>query len=115
VDDRDPIPISAAQAMCLEAMTGKPVAGGVLFYARSKRRRVVPITLALRTEVEKATADVRAMPRSGVLPRSASPGTVARSDRGGRAFTEVESLIRIVAVVVRHQHEVRLSPYLKVA
>lgn len=65
----------AAQAMCLEGMTGKPVAEGALFYARSKRRRVVPITPALRAEVEKTAAEVRAMLGSGVLP----PPTVDRS------------------------------------
>lgn len=65
----------AAQAMCLEAMTGKPVAEGALFYARSRRRRVVPMTPALRAEVEKTAADVRAMLESAILP----PPTADRS------------------------------------
>lgn len=55
----------AAQALCLEAMTGKAVPEGALFYAKSKRRRAVPITPALRCEVEKTAADVRAMLASG--------------------------------------------------
>ena len=38
----------AVQAMCLEFMTGKSVAEGALYYASSRRRRVVPITAALR-------------------------------------------------------------------
>lgn len=58
----------AAQAMCLEAMTGKPVVEGALFYAKSKRRRVVPITPELRTQVEEVASEVRAMLASEVLP-----------------------------------------------
>lgn len=58
----------AAQAMCLEAMTGKAVPEGALFYARSKRRRVVPITPELRIQVKEVASEVRAMLDSGVLP-----------------------------------------------
>ena len=41
----------AAQAMCLEHMLGKPVHEVALYYATSKRRRVVAITAALREEI----------------------------------------------------------------
>lgn len=58
----------AAQALCLEAMTGKTVGEGALFYATSKRRRVVPITAELKAAVAQACAEVRAMLASGVLP-----------------------------------------------
>lgn len=58
----------AAQAVCLEAMTGKAVAEGALFYAKSKRRRVVSITPELRIRVEEVASEVRAMLDSGVLP-----------------------------------------------
>ena len=58
----------AAQAMCLEEMTGRPVPTGAIFYASSKRRREVPITQLLRTEVESAVTAVRAMLGSGALP-----------------------------------------------
>ncbi len=58
----------AAQALCLEEMTAHPVPEGALFYASSKRRRVVPITAALRDEVRSTTAAVRAMLASAVLP-----------------------------------------------
>lgn len=58
----------AAQAMCLEEMTGKAVPEGALFYASSKRRRVVPITPDLRTNVEMAVAEVRALLAAGTLP-----------------------------------------------
>lgn len=58
----------AAQAICLEGMTGRAVLEGALFYASSKRRRIVPITQALRAQVAEATAQVRAMLDSGQLP-----------------------------------------------
>jgi len=60
----------AAQAMCLEEMSGKPVPAGALFYAKSKRRRVVAIDAALRRRVEEAVAAVRGMLDGAVLPES---------------------------------------------
>ena len=57
-----------AQALCLEETTGKPVAEGALFYAKSKRRRVVLITGELRTSVELAVAAVRVMLNAGRMP-----------------------------------------------
>ena len=58
----------AAQALCLEAMTGKPVNEGALYYATSKRRRVVPITDQLRADVVQTAEAIRQMLTSGVLP-----------------------------------------------
>lgn len=58
----------AAQAVCLEAMTGKPVPEGALFYATSKRRRIVPIDAALRARVIQTAEAVRAMLASEHLP-----------------------------------------------
>jgi len=58
----------AAQAMCLEEMTGKAVPAGALFYATSKRRRDVVIDTALRRRVEEATIAVRALLDGAVLP-----------------------------------------------
>lgn len=58
----------AAQAMCLEEMTGKPVPAGALFYATSKRRREVKIDTGLRQRVEAAAAAVRTLLDAGVLP-----------------------------------------------
>lgn len=55
----------AAQAMCLEEMTGRPVSEGALYYASSRRRRVVCIDAALRaTVVATATAVREALARS---------------------------------------------------
>lgn len=58
----------AAQAVCLEAMTGHAVPEGAIFYASSKRRRVVPIDDALRAEVASTRAAVAAQLASGRLP-----------------------------------------------
>ena len=58
----------AAQALCLESMTGQAVPEGALYYASSKRRRVVPITPALRAQVAAVTQAVRAMLASERLP-----------------------------------------------
>ena len=76
----------AAQALCLEEMTGRPVQQGALFYAGSKRRRVVAIDGALRDSVAHACAAVRAMliaerlppPLSGVLARQRCKGCSLR-------------------------------------
>lgn len=58
----------AAQAMCLQAMTGKTVSEGALYYATSKRRRVVVITAQLRADVAQTARDIRQMLASGELP-----------------------------------------------
>ncbi|MFO1321038.1 MAG: CRISPR-associated protein Cas4 [Burkholderiales bacterium] len=62
----------AAQAICLEEMTGKRVEEGALFYASSRRRRVVTITTALRNAVELTVAQVRAALADGRIPAPAN-------------------------------------------
>lgn len=58
----------AGQAVCLEEMLGKPVADGALYYATSRRRRVVPIDSGLRERLERAVAEVRQLLGAGTLP-----------------------------------------------
>lgn len=58
----------AAQGMCLQAMTGKTVNEGALYYATSKRRRVVAITEQLRADVAQTADAIRQMLASGKLP-----------------------------------------------
>lgn len=58
----------AAQALCLEEMTGRPVPEGAVFYASSKRRVRVAIDAALRAAVDDAVRVIRSMLDSGVLP-----------------------------------------------
>ena len=59
----------AAQAVCLQAMTGKPVLDGAIYYATSKRRRVVQITDSLRDDVAQTADAIRRMLSSGELPQ----------------------------------------------
>jgi len=69
----------AAQALCLAEMTGHAVNEGALYYASSKRRRVVVIDEALRGRVRTILIEVRRMLATGTLP---SPTTDARRCRG---------------------------------
>jgi CRISPR-associated exonuclease Cas4 len=62
----------AAQAMCLEEMLGRAVSKGAIYHARSRRRREVGITPALRLQVERTTGEIRAMLESGALPPPAN-------------------------------------------
>jgi CRISPR-associated exonuclease Cas4 len=58
----------AAQALCLQDMTGHALSEGALYYATSKRRRVVAITTALLAQVADATVAVRGMLATCQLP-----------------------------------------------
>jgi len=58
----------AAQALCLEEMTGRPVVAGAIYHFSSRRRREVIISAHLRRAVEEAAAAVRKLFASGVVP-----------------------------------------------
>ena len=58
----------AAQALCLEAMTGYVVNEGALYYATSKRRRVVLVTQELRSAAAQTAEAIRQMFVSAQLP-----------------------------------------------
>ena len=64
-----------AQAMCLEEMLGVGIPRGAVFHAESRRRREVIFDAAVRTVVEDAAADLRALlaaqqtPAAVPLPR----------------------------------------------
>lgn len=58
----------AAQALCLEEMTGMPVSRGAIFHFSSRRRREVLIDQALRKAVEAAVRSVRALLAATALP-----------------------------------------------
>ena len=58
----------AGQALCLEHMLGKNVSEGAIYYASSKRRRVLPITDELRQRVGHTADAIRAMLASEKLP-----------------------------------------------
>jgi len=58
----------AAQALCLEEMTGQVVPKGAIFHHSSRRRREVAIDPHLRSEVERITPLIRVMLAAGKLP-----------------------------------------------
>ncbi len=58
----------AAQAICLEEMTGKPVTHGAIYHHTSRRRREVVITDTLCQSVVETVAAIRALLASGKLP-----------------------------------------------
>jgi CRISPR-associated exonuclease Cas4 len=58
----------AAQAVCLEEMTGKVVNLGAIYHHSSRRRREVAIDARLRAELEQTVSAIRAMLRAGDLP-----------------------------------------------
>ncbi len=58
----------AAQALCLQEMTGRAVAEGALYYASSKRRRVVTIDADLLQQVRSTRDAVVSMLASRRLP-----------------------------------------------
>ena len=59
----------AAQALCLEEMTGKPVPKGAIYHFSSRKRREVVITPALREKVAVVLAAIRQIISSGQLPK----------------------------------------------
>ncbi|MBA3996844.1 MAG: CRISPR-associated protein Cas4 [Candidatus Accumulibacter sp.] len=58
----------AAQALCLEEMFGRPVAEGALYYATSRRRRIVAVDDALRSRVAEIADAVRQLRSSAGMP-----------------------------------------------
>lgn len=56
------------QVFCLEEMFETSISEGALYYARSRRRRVVPITSALRAETQRVIEEVRTRLQQGTLP-----------------------------------------------
>lgn len=57
-----------AQALCLEEMTGRPVAEGALFYGETKRRLAVPFDAELRRLTEEIAASFGALIADGRTP-----------------------------------------------
>ena len=62
----------AAQAICLEEMTGKVITHGAIYHHGSRRRREVAITQELREMVKETVNAIRAMLDSGKLPQPAN-------------------------------------------
>ncbi|MFZ2653083.1 MAG: CRISPR-associated protein Cas4 [Burkholderiaceae bacterium] len=91
----------AAQALCLEEMTGRAVSEGALYYASSRRRRAVPITPALRAQVRETAHAVRTMLAGATLP---APTLDVRRCKGCslRERCQPEALRRLHAADFEH-------------
>ena len=57
-----------AQALCLEEMFGRAVPEGALYYATSRRRRIVAVDADLRAKIETAVGEVRRLLTAAILP-----------------------------------------------
>lgn len=67
VEDWDRVQL-AAQSLCLEEMTGEPVAGGALFYGETRRREEVLVDAPLRARVEQLARRMHELFGMGVTP-----------------------------------------------
>jgi CRISPR-associated exonuclease Cas4 len=94
----------AAQALCLQEMTGRAVSEGALFYAGSKRRRVVPIDNGLLQRVADTAGAVRSMLAAGRLP---PPTTDTRRCRGCslRQRCQPEAVTRLADPAASHVND----------
>lgn len=72
----------AAQAMCLESMTGFAIPEGAIYYASSKRRRVLALDATLRVQVESVVGEVRRMLGAQRLPPPLSGETAVQRCKG---------------------------------
>ena len=61
-----------AQALCLEEMIGRPVPGGALYYAQTRRRVRVPFDSELRELTEDAVSELAVVLSSRLTPAPTS-------------------------------------------
>ena len=69
----------AAQALCLEEMTGKPVPEGAIYHHKTRRRRIVPITDTLCQRVVDTADAIRQLLASDHLPPPAKDLALCRA------------------------------------
>jgi len=69
----------AAQAICLEEMTGRDVPEGAIYHHKSRRRRVVSIDAVLRQQVEDVVAAVCWMLQADRLPPPVEDASLCRA------------------------------------
>jgi CRISPR-associated exonuclease Cas4 len=69
----------AAQAICLEEMTGRLVPKGAIYHYSSHRRREVEITAELRQQVFETAQEVRHMLETGKPPQLTDDRNICRA------------------------------------
>ena len=92
----------AAQAVCLEFMTGRAVNEGAIFYATSKRRRVVPITPELGAQVAQTAQAIRDMFANARLPPPLVAEQAARRCKACSLLERCQPQAVSAAVVAAH-------------
>ena len=65
--DNDELQV-CAQALCLEEMTGKTIAAGYVYYARSHQRQLVEISEVLRQETIATITAIQFLLQTGKMP-----------------------------------------------
>jgi CRISPR-associated exonuclease Cas4 len=94
----------AAQALCLEEMTGRAVCFGAIYHHTSRRRRELEITPALREEVERLVPLLRNMLQSRRLPPPVA-------DERCRHCSLKDACQPKMIVATERQRQLRLSLY----
>ncbi|HID05928.1 MAG TPA: CRISPR-associated protein Cas4 [Armatimonadetes bacterium] len=69
----------AAQALCLEEMTGKSVTEGAIYHHKSHRRRIVKITAELRQHTISLIDEVHILIASGKTPEPVKDRALCRA------------------------------------
>lgn len=89
----------AAQALCLEEMTGKTVTQGYVYYAQSHQRQPVEISASLRQEVISTIGGVTNLLQTGKKP----PATYTKRCLGCSLYSSC--LPKIATKVNRYQED----------
>ncbi|MBD2183921.1 CRISPR-associated protein Cas4 [Aerosakkonema funiforme] len=94
--DNDELQV-AAQAMCLEEMTGKNIASGYVYYAQSHQRQFVDISPQLREEVIATISAVTILLETGNRP----PAIYSQRCKGCSLYSQC--LPEVAVKVTRYQ------------
>lgn len=94
--DNDELQV-AAQAMCLEEMTGKNIASGYVYYAQSHQRQFVDISPQLREEVIATISAVTILLQTGNRP----PAIYSQRCKGCSLY--LQCLPEVAVKVTRYQ------------
>lgn len=100
----------SAQALCLEFMTGLPAPQGAVYYASSRRRRVVNIDAALRFRVLAVVDDVRQMFRVLKLSPPLSGSLASQRCKGCSLRERCQPELAADAALVRRRRSSLFDP-----
>ncbi len=90
-----------AQALCLEEMFGLDIPRGAIFHAKSKRRREVEFTVALRRLTEQAIEAVHQLIEEETIPRAVHKPQCSQCSLFDHCLPEITSSPPILARAYR--------------